>query len=84
VSERAAISIIREQGEIPIVILQYKDGFTAYPLEIDGVVSQGYDLEDAIKNVKKALSLHLETFGKKVILPKPERATKAFLANIKL
>jgi len=72
-----------EQGEIPVVVLQYKNGFTAHPLEVDGVVSQGYDLEDAIRNIEKALSLHISAFGKNVFPPISERATKVFLVNIK-
>jgi len=76
-------SINLERGEIPVVVLQYKNGFTARPLEVDGVVSQGYDLEDAIRNVEKALSLHISAFGKNVLPPIPERATRVFLVNIK-
>lgn len=82
--ERPSISINREIDEISVVILEYEDGFTAYPVEIDGVVSQGENLPEALDNVKKAISLHLEAFGIDVLPPKSDRSMKVFLTKTRL
>ena len=84
VEERPSIDINKETDEIPIVILEHEDGFTACPLEIDGVVSQGDSLAEALENVKNAISLHLEAFGVDALPPKSDRATKVFLAKTRL
>ena len=82
--ERPSIDVDREIDEIPIVILEYEDGFTAYPLDIDGVISQGDSISEALDNVKEAISLHLEAFGKNVLPPKSDRSIKVFLAKTRL
>lgn len=83
-NDSVVIPVDREQGEIPIVVLQYKDSFEARALEVKGVVRQGYNREDAIKKIKEALALHVASFGKNVFPQMPERATNVFLAKIKL
>lgn len=79
--EAPSVDINREVGEVPIVILEYEDGFTVYPLEIDGVVSQGDTLPQAIRNVEDAISLHIESFGKKKLIPRDERAVRVFVSK---
>lgn len=82
--EAPSVDINREVGEVPIVILEYEDGFTVYPLEIDGVVSQGDTLPQAIRNVNDAISLHLESFGKKKLIPKDERTIRVFVSKTRI
>ena len=82
--EAPSVDINREVGEVPIVILEYEDGFTVYPLEIDGVVSQGDTLPQAMHNVKDAISLYIESFGKKKLIPKDERAIRVFLSKTRI
>ncbi|TKJ47167.1 hypothetical protein CEE34_05075 [Candidatus Aerophobetes bacterium Ae_b3a] len=82
--EVPSVDINREVGEVPIVILEYEDGFTVYPLEIDGVVSQGDTLPQAIHNVKDAISLHIESFGKKKLIPRDERAVRVFVSKTRV
>lgn len=82
--EAPFVDINREAGEVPIVILEYEDGFTVYPLEIDGVVSQGDTLPQAMHNVKEAISLHIESFGKKKLIPKNERAIRVFVSKTRI
>lgn len=82
--QTASVDINRETDEIAVLIAQYEDGFTAYPLDIDGVVSQGSSMAEALDNVKEAISLHLEAFGKNVLHPKSDRPIKVFLAKTRL
>jgi predicted RNase H-like HicB family nuclease len=50
--------------QIKIVVEKHSDGYVAYPLGIKGVVvGEGDTYEDALKDVRSALSFHLETFG---------------------
>ena len=79
-----AVDINRKVGEVPIVILEYEDGFTVYPLEIDGVVSQGDTLPQAMRNVEEAISLYIESFGKKKLIPKDERAVRVFVSKTRI
>lgn len=46
--------------KLHIIIEKYGNSFTAYPLEIEGVVSQGNTKEEALKNIQDAIKLHLE------------------------
>jgi|GEM_PF-4037182 len=82
--QRASVDINRETDEIAVLIAQYEDGYTAYPPDIDGVVSQGGSVSEALDNVKDAISLHLEEFGTEVLPPKADRAIKVFLDKIRL
>ena len=83
-NESVVFPVDREKGEIPIVVLQYKNSFEARVLEVKGLVRQGYSREDAIKQIKKALALHVASFGKNVLPQIPERAVNVFLSKIKL
>jgi len=42
------------------IIEQDKDGFYAYVPSLQGCVSQGSTLEEALANIKEALELYLE------------------------
>ena len=50
-----------------IIIEKHEDGFVAYPLGLKGViVGEGDSYEDALADVKSAISFHIETFGEEV------------------
>ncbi len=49
---------------IKIIIEKHSDGYVAYPLGLKGVVvGEGDSYEEALADVKSAISFHIETFG---------------------
>lgn len=53
---------------IKIVVEKHPDGYIAYPLGISGVViGEGDTYEDALADVKSAITFHIETFGNEVL-----------------
>jgi predicted RNase H-like HicB family nuclease len=49
---------------IKIVIEKHPDGFVAYPVGLKGiVVGEGDSYEEALGDVKSAITFHIETFG---------------------
>lgn len=53
---------------IKIVVEKHPEGYVAYPLGIQGVVvGEGDTYEEALNDVRSAISFHIETFGKKVL-----------------
>jgi predicted RNase H-like HicB family nuclease len=47
-----------------IIVEKHPDGYIAYPLGIKGVVvGEGDSYEEALADVKSAITFHLETFG---------------------
>ena len=50
---------------LKILIEKHPDGYVAYPLGLKGVVvGQGDSYEEALADVKSAISFHIETFGR--------------------
>ena len=50
-----------------IIVEKHFDGYVAYPLGFKGVVvGQGDTYEEALTDVKSAISFHLNTFGENV------------------
>ena len=50
-----------------IIVEKHPDGYVAYPLGVKGVVvGEGDTYEEALADVKSAISFHLETFGEDV------------------
>ena len=50
-----------------IIVEKYPDGYVAYPLGLKGiVVGEGDTYEEALSDVKSAISFHIETFGVEV------------------
>ena len=48
-----------------IIVEKHPDGYVAYPLGRRGVVvGEGDTYEEALADVKSAISFHMETFGK--------------------
>ncbi|APB33316.1 protein of unknown function UPF0150 [Gloeomargarita lithophora Alchichica-D10] len=49
---------------IKIVVEKHPEGYTAYPLGIQGVVvGEGDTYEEALNDVRSAIQFHIETFG---------------------
>jgi predicted RNase H-like HicB family nuclease len=50
--------------ETAVVVEKYPDGYVAYPLNMQGaVVGEGDTFEEALADVKSAITFHIETFG---------------------
>ena len=50
-----------------IIVEKHEDGYVAYPIGLRGVVvAQGETYEDALADVKSAITFHIETFGEEV------------------
>jgi len=65
---------------VKIIIEEHDDGFVAYPVGLQGVViGQGDSYEDALADVRSALTFHLETFGPESL--QDDLVKDAFLAE---
>jgi predicted RNase H-like HicB family nuclease len=50
---------------LKIVIERHADGFVSYPLGLKGVVvGQGDTYDEALADVRSAITFHIETFGR--------------------
>jgi len=66
---------------IKIIVEKHEDGYVAYPLGLRGVVvGQGDSYEEALTDVKSAISFHVESFGNEVLLSEPP-VLEAFVAE---
>ena len=55
--------------QFKVIVEKHSDGYVAYPLGLKGVVvGEGETYEEALADVKSAISFHIETFGKDVLL----------------
>jgi predicted RNase H-like HicB family nuclease len=64
-----------------IIVEKHSDGYIAYPLGLKGVVvGQGDTYEEALADVKSAISFHIQTFGPDVIEGE-EAILEAFIAE---
>lgn len=53
--------------QVKVIVEKHPDGYVAYPLGIKGVVvGEGESYDPAVADVKSALKLHLESFGREV------------------
>jgi predicted RNase H-like HicB family nuclease len=53
---------------IKIIIEKHRDGYTAYPLGLKGVVvGEGDTYDEALQDVRSAIRFHVKSFGKKVL-----------------
>lgn len=54
--------------KLMVVVEKHPDGYVAYPLGLKGVVvGEGDTYEEALADVKSAISFHIETFGQDVL-----------------
>ena len=50
--------------QFKVVVEKHPDGYVAYPLGLRGiVVAEGDSYEDVLREVKSAISFHIQTFG---------------------
>ncbi len=67
--------------QVKIIVEKHPDGYVSYPLGLKGVVvGQGDTYEEALSDVKSAISFHIETFGKDVLEVDPP-ILEAFVAE---
>ncbi len=67
--------------QVKIIVEKHPDGYVSYPLGLKGVVvGQGDTYEEALSDVKSAISFHIETFGKEVLDVDPP-ILEAFVAE---
>ncbi len=56
------------EKRLKIIVERYSDGYVAYPIGLKGVVvGQGDTYEEALADVKSAITFHVETFGTEVL-----------------
>ena len=66
---------------LKIIIEKHSNGYIAYPLGLKGIViGQGDTYEEALADVKSAISFHLETFGAEA-LESDSPVLEAFVAE---
>jgi predicted RNase H-like HicB family nuclease len=64
------------------VVEKHSDGYVAYPLGLKGVVvGEGDTYDDALADVKSAISFHIETFGTDVFDDDDSPVLEAFVAE---
>ena len=52
---------------LKVIVEKHSDGYIAYPLGLNGVVvGEGDTYEEALADVKSAISFHVETFGEEL------------------
>ena len=54
--------------QLKIIVEKHSDGYVSYPLGLKGVVvGQGNTYEEALADIKSAISFHIESFGEEII-----------------
>jgi predicted RNase H-like HicB family nuclease len=67
--------------QFKIVVERHPDAYVAYPLGTKGVVvGEGQTYEEALADVRSAISFHLESFGQDALEPETP-VLEAFLAE---
>lgn len=67
--------------QFKILVEKHPDGYVAYPLGLKGVVvGQGDTYEEALSDVKSAISFHIKSFGRSVLDVEPP-ILEAFVAE---
>ena len=67
--------------QFKVIVEKHPDGYVAYPLGLKGIiVGQGDTYDDALIDVKSAISFHIETFGTDVLEDEP-MVLEAFVAE---
>ena len=68
---------------IKIIVEKHPDGYVAYPIGLKGVVvGEGDTYEEALADVKSAISFHIETFGKDAFEVGNEDILETFVAEV--
>ncbi len=59
----------RVNTKLKIIVERHEDGYVAYPIGLKGVVvGEGDTYEEALADVKSAITFHIETFGADVMV----------------
>ena len=67
--------------QFKIIVEKHADGYVAYPLGLKGViVGEGETYEEALADVKSAITFHIETFGPEIYEREP-LVLEAFVAE---
>ncbi len=54
--------------QFKVVVEKHPDGYVAYPLGVKGiVVAEGDSYEEVLREIKSAISFHIQTFGQDVL-----------------
>lgn len=61
---------------------QEEGGYTVQCLELPGAISQGETKEEALENIKEAISLVLEVLGQELVAPSNAEILKVELADV--
>ena len=70
--------------QFKIIVEKHSDGYVAYPIRLKGVVvSEGDTYEEALADVKSAITFHIETFGAEVFESQP-LILEAFVAEARV
>ena len=68
-------------SSIKVIVEKHPNGYIAYPLGLKGVVvGQGDTYEEAMADIRSAISFHIETFGPEVLEIDPP-VLEAFVAE---
>jgi predicted RNase H-like HicB family nuclease len=69
------------ERKLKIIVERHEDGYVAYPIGLKGVVvGEGDTYEEALADVKSAITFHIETFGAEV-LENDSPVLEAFVAE---
>ncbi len=70
--------------EFKIIVEKHAEGYVAYPLGLKGVVvGEGETYDEALADVRSAISSHIETFGPEV-MEDESPVLEAFIAEAKV
>ena len=59
--------------QLKVIVEKHPDGYVAYPLGCKGVVvGEGNSYDEALADLKSAISFHVESFGAEVLEEDPE------------
>ena len=74
---------LRVMQNIKIVIEKHPEGYVAYPVGMKGVViGEGDTYEEALADVKSAITFHIETFGNDVFINDESPVIELFVAEM--
>ena len=74
---------LRVMQNIKIVIVKHPEGYVAYPVGMKGVViGEGDTYEEALADVKSAITFHIETFGNDVFINDESPVIELFVAEM--
>ena len=80
-SKRTKSRIRPKAGSLKIIVEKHADGYVAHPLWLRGaVIGAGESYDAAVADVKSAIRLHIQTFGRAVLDSEPA-VLEAFVAE---